>query len=191
MISQTKVCACLIAGCLIASGARFTNGAEEKPMQKITIESPKIKAGGKIPTEYTGDGRDVSPPLAWSNLPGGTKELALICDDPDAPTPQPWVHWIIYSISADARGLPEALPRDATLKEPKELAGALQGPTGWKQPGYRGPSPPPGKPHHYHFRLYALDAKLNLKEGLDKKQLLDAMKGHVIGEGELVGVYQR
>ncbi len=169
-----------------------TIDAQETAMAKIKLQSPKLKAGEVIPVDYTGDGRDVSPPLAWSDLPSGTRQLALICDDPDAPTPTPWVHWVIYKIPASAKGLPEGLPRDAELKSPPELAGVLQGPTGWRQPGYRGPAPPRGHGvHHYHFKLYALEAALNLQPGLGKDALLKAIEGHVIGQGELVVTYQR
>jgi Raf kinase inhibitor-like YbhB/YbcL family protein len=132
---------------------------------------------------------DVSPPLTWTGLPDGTKELVLIVDDPDAPTPQPWVHWVIYGLPGDLDRLPEGVAKDAQLAEP---AGARQGKNSWNQIGYRGPAPPKGHGvHHYHFKLYALDAKLGIGKGLDKGGLLKAMDGHVIGRGELVGTYER
>jgi Raf kinase inhibitor-like YbhB/YbcL family protein len=157
----------------------------------IQITSSAFTQGQPIPKKHTGEGTDVSPPLAWSNLPAGAKELALICDDPDAPRAEPWVHWVIYQIPADAKGLPEGVPRKSKLKEP---AGAVQGLNSWpaaEAVGYRGPMPPPGKVHHYSFKLYALDAPLQAEPGLDKKGLLQRIKGHVLAEGELMGTYKR
>jgi hypothetical protein len=155
----------------------------------LTITSSAFTNGGAIPRKYTGDGEDVSPPLSWSAIPGGTKEVALVCDDPDAPTPQPWVHWVIYKIPPTATGLSENVPKTASLKEPP---GALQGKNSWNKLGYGGPAPPRGHGvHHYHFKLYALDAALNVASGLDKAQLLAAMQGHILAQAEWVGTYQR
>lgn len=158
---------------------------------KIEITSTAFKQGERIPKRHTGEGDDLSPPLAWSNLPKGAKELALICDDPDAPTPEPWMHWVIYKLPPTLQGLPEGVPRDAKLSEP---AGALQGKNSWESDnlGYRGPMPPKGHgQHRYFFRLYALKAPLDAKPGLDKKGLLKAMTGQILGEGELMGTYSR
>ena len=155
----------------------------------IKVESPAFVNNAKIPMKFTGDGEDVSPVLTWSNLPTGAKELALICDDPDAPTSEPWVHWVIYRIAADAKGLPENVAKTASPAEPK---GALQGKNSWSKIGYGGPAPPQGHGvHHYHFKLYALDAPLTVASGSDKKGLLAAMKGHILAQGELVGIYER
>jgi Raf kinase inhibitor-like YbhB/YbcL family protein len=155
----------------------------------IALTSSAFVDGGPIPPEYTADGDDVSPPLAWSGLPEGTKELALICEDPDAPGPAPWVHWVIYGIPADTNALPEGVPRAARPEEPQ---GALQGTNSWKTDniGYRGPSPPSGR-HRYFFKLYALDKPLSLEEKLDKSSLVNAMSNHVIGKGQLMGTYER
>ncbi len=156
---------------------------------KLTITSTAFDPGKKIPTRHTGEGDDVSPPLTWSNVPAGAVELALICDDPDAPTAEPWVHWVIYKIPAKLSGLKEGIARSEKLAEP---VGVLQGKNSWNTIGYRGPMPPPGHgTHHYHFKLYALDSALALQPGLTKPQLLDAIRGHVLAEGELVGTYQR
>ena len=155
----------------------------------IQVNSDAFAAGKAIPKRYTGEGEDLSPALRWAGVPQGTRELALICDDPDAPTPQPWVHWVLYKIPAGVSELPEGLPRSAELQTP---AGARQGKSSWKEIGYRGPMPPPGHGvHHYHFRVYALDTALELAAGADKPALLAAMKGHILAEGELVGTYQR
>ena len=157
----------------------------------LTVTSPTIKAGQTIPTDHTGDGKNISPAINWSGAPPTTKEFALIMDDPDAPTPQPFVHWVIYKIPATAKGLPENIPIDAATAMPKEVEGALQGVSGFRRPIYRGPAPPAGKPHNYHFTVYALDTALDVKPGLTKAELLEAMKGHIVGQGELVAVYER
>lgn len=158
----------------------------------IRVTSNAFQAGAAIPKKYSEDGDDVSPALSWENVPQGTKELALICDDPDAPTSEPWVHWVLYKIPADVRELPEGVAVDAELKSP---AGARQGLNSWpsgRKIGYRGPAPPQKHgTHHYHFRVYALDAPLDLAAEADKKQLLAAMQGHILAEGEIVGTYER
>lgn len=156
---------------------------------KLTIQSPAFEPDQSIATKHTGDGADLSPPLRWTGVPADARELALICDDPDAPQAEPWVHWVIYKLPAGVESLPEGVATQAALSEP---AGALQGRNSWGAIGYRGPAPPRGHGvHHYHFKLYALDAALDAQSGLSKEQLLKAMKGHVLAEGELVGTYQR
>jgi len=153
------------------------------------VVSSAFEAGRPIPREYTADGRDVSPPLSWSGVPKGAKELALIVDDPDAPSEEPWVHWVIYGLPPYLAGFSAGIAADATLAEP---AGAKQGSNSWGTVGYRGAAPPAGDgPHHYHFKLYALGAKLDLPPGADKKALLAAMKGRTLAVGELIGTYDR
>lgn len=154
----------------------------------LTIQSTAFANHEPIPTRCTADGEDISPALTWSGLPEGTKELALICDDPDAPTPEPWVHWVLYKIRSTTPGLPENIAASETLWD---LSGAVQGTNSWGRSGYGGPAPPAGLIHHYHFKLYALDKALNLSPGLDKQHLLSAMEGHILAQGELVGTYQR
>jgi Raf kinase inhibitor-like YbhB/YbcL family protein len=158
----------------------------------FTITSSAFAADAVIPRQFTGEGADRSPPLAWDNVPEGTQEFALICDDPDAPTPQPWVHWVIYGIAADVRALPEDVKNEPQLSEP---VAARQGKNSWDSGatvGYRGPMPPPGHgTHHYHFKLYAVDQPLDLAASATKEQLLAAMKGHVLAETELTGTYER
>ncbi len=156
----------------------------------IKITSSAFKDGEQIPKKYTGEGDDVSPPLSWSDLPEGTQELVLICDDPDAPK-ETWVHWVIYKLPANLTGLPEGIPRQPRLKNPP---GALQGRNSWPKDniGYRGPLPPPGHGvHHYHFKLYALEAKLVIEPGQDESTVLREFEEHVLGKGDLVGTYQR
>jgi Raf kinase inhibitor-like YbhB/YbcL family protein len=157
----------------------------------IRVTSTAFEHGQPIPRKYTGEGSDVSPPIAWSGLPEGTKELVLICDDPDAPGAEPWVHWVIYKIPADVEGLAEGISNEPRLKNPP---GALQGKNSWPSGvtiGYRGPMPPSGSPHHYHFRLYALQAKMVAEPGLDKRTVLDEIRDHVLAEGVLIGTYER
>jgi hypothetical protein len=155
----------------------------------ITLRSDAFHDGEAIPRRFTEDGENLSPPLSWTGLLPGTKELALIIDDPDAPRLEPWLHWVLYSVPADAQSLAEGIPPIPTLEVP---TGAKQGKNSWGSIGYRGPAPPKGHgTHHYHFRLYALDAPLRAAPGLEKAKLKAAMQGHVLSEAELVGTYQR
>lgn len=135
-----------------------------------------------IPVKFTCDGKDISPPLEWNAPPEGTRSLALICDDPDAPVGT-WVHWVVYNLPAETRSLPEG----ASARLPK---GALDGKNSWSRIGYGGPCPPGGT-HRYFFKLYALDAVLDLKTGATKDQLIKAMQGHNLGQAETMGVYAR
>jgi len=170
----------------------------ESPMKSTTnvlaVTSTAFGDGQAIPKKFTGDGQDLSPPLAWkeAGTGAGAKQWALICDDPDAPTDEPWVHWVLYGIPADVRSLAEGVGTTDRLKEP---TGALQGRNSWpngRKIGYRGPAPPKGHGvHHYHFKLYALDSALALKSDLTKNELLKALDGHVVGTGELIGTYER
>jgi len=156
---------------------------------KLTIQSLAFGQGEPIPRRYSGEGEELSVPLNWSGVGEGVKELALIVDDPDAPRAEPWVHWVIYKIPAEVSGLGEGIGAEAELSTP---VGALQGKNTSGGIGYQGPMPPPGHGvHHYHFKLYALDTKLDLKSGADKQALLSAMEGHIVGQGELVGTYER
>ena len=184
----------------VAAGA----AADEEPPPKeeeMALTSSAFVHGEPIPTKYTGEGEDVSPPLAWDALATWTfpppedrpspddraaaldnaKEFALICDDPDAPTPEPWIHWVLYKIPGIARALAEG-----------DNGGGVDGLNGWGETGYRGPMPPPGHGvHRYFFKLYALDEVLTLGPGASKTDLLAAMEGHVIAHAELLGTYER
>jgi Raf kinase inhibitor-like YbhB/YbcL family protein len=155
----------------------------------MEIRSPAFDPESKIPDRHTCDGEDLSPALAWSVVPGGARSFVLMMDDPDAP-PGTWVHWLLYDLPADRHELPEGLGRSESL-----VGGGLQGMCwgveSFSRVGYYGPCPPPGLPHRYHFRLYALDSRLGLPPKAEKKQVVDAMKGHVLAEAELVGLYGR
>lgn len=151
----------------------------------LKISSRAFQSGGMIPAKYTCDGQDVSPPLQWTAPPHGTKSLVLICDDPDAPMGT-WVHWVLYGLSATTTSVPEAVPKEKTV-----LGGARQGMTDFRRVGYGGPCPPPGGPHRYFFKLYAVDIAADLPPGLTKQQILDAIKGHILAQGELMGKYKR
>jgi Raf kinase inhibitor-like YbhB/YbcL family protein len=153
----------------------------------LAITSPAFGHMGAIPSTYTCQGKDVSVPLAWNGLPAGTRSLALIVDDPDAPDPKApkmtWVHWVLYNLPPDATGLPEAV-RAADLPQ-----GTREGRNDWKRSGWGGPCPPIGR-HRYFFKLYALDAVLPDLGQPDKAKLEKAMQGHVLAKSELVGTYE-
>jgi len=151
----------------------------------LPVSSPAFQEGDRIPAKYTCQGQDISPPLAWSQPPVGTQSFALIVDDPDAPGGA-FTHWVLFNIPSDSCELPEAVPAQAQLP-----SGALQGKNDFGRIGYAGPCPPPGRPHRYQFTLYALDQPLDLEAGVSKKQLLSAMQGHIITQGQLTGTYQR
>ncbi|MDE3068772.1 MAG: YbhB/YbcL family Raf kinase inhibitor-like protein [Verrucomicrobiota bacterium] len=151
----------------------------------MELTSAAFANGQPIPQKYTCQGSGVSPPLAWSNAPANAMSFALIADDPDAPMGT-WVHWVLYDLPPTAKALAENTPRSPVLAE-----GAKQGLNDFKTTGYGGPCPPPGKAHRYFFKLYALDTTLTLKPGATKKELLQAMEGHILAEGQLMGKYQR
>jgi len=154
----------------------------------LSLTSTAFHPGGEIPSLHTCEGKDSSPPLAWSGMPAGTKSLALIVDDPDAPDPKApkmtWVHWVLYDLPPTATGLPLAVAS-------KDLpAGTREGMNDWKRTGYGGPCPPIGR-HRYFFKLYALDTVLPDLGTPSKAKLEQAMEGHVLGKVELVGTYQK
>ena len=151
----------------------------------LELKSTAFAPGGAIAKKFTCDGPDVSPALAWTEPPSGTKSFSLIMDDPDAPVGT-WVHWVLYELPATARELAENVPQSEELP-----SGARQGRNDFRKTGYGGPCPPPGPAHRYFFKLYALDSKLNLKAGGTKADVEKAMQGHVLAQAELVGRYAR
>jgi hypothetical protein len=191
LVFATAVAACVSFTAKITEAADPSSSTPQASAVKIKLSSAGFDSDGAIPRIFTGDSDDHSPPLAWEGAPDDTKEFALICDDPDAPSADPWVHWVIYGIPAEVHALPEDLAKTAQLANPIT---AKQGKNSWPSGatlGYRGPMPPPGKPHHYHFKLYALDTKIDLAPSAAKDELLKSIQGHVLAEGELVGTYQR
>ena len=151
----------------------------------FSIMSTAFKSGGSIPRAFTADGRDVSPALNWENAPSGTHAFAIICDDPDAPAGT-WVHWVIWNLPGTAKGLAEGIQPKKTLAD-----GSAQGKNDFGRIGYGGPSPPPGKPHRYFFRLYALMEKLTIAAGASRRELEKAMEGKTLGLAEVFGTYGR
>jgi len=159
--------------------------AGEGENMTLSLTSTAFEDGGNIPAKYTCDGEDISPPLEWGEPPEGTRAFALILDDPDAPSGV-FTHWVMFNIPPDSRRLEEAIPAHSQL-----ASGARQGKNSSGQTGYGGPCPPSGRPHHYQFNLYALDQPLDLKAGVSKKETTGAMRGHILAQGRLTGIYRR
>jgi hypothetical protein len=151
----------------------------------MVLETRAFPSGGEIPAQYTCSGADSSPELSWKNVPANTQTLILIVDDPDAPGGT-FTHWILYGLGPQENRLPENLPKTGQVPD-----GALQGRNDFGRIGYGGPCPPPGKPHRYFFKLYALDTKLNLKAGAARNEVESAMRGHILGQAELMGTFKR
>jgi Raf kinase inhibitor-like YbhB/YbcL family protein len=165
-----------------ASGREAEEGVREMAFK---LTSSAFEHGKEIPGKFTCLGQDVSPTLSWENPPDGTRSFALICDDPDAPGVT-WVHWVVWAIPPTTTGFSEAIPPNPVLDD-----GTTQGITDFGKAGYGGPCPPPGKPHRYFFKLYALDNITELEPRAIKKQLLEAMEGHILGQAELMGTFGR
>jgi Raf kinase inhibitor-like YbhB/YbcL family protein len=180
-----------VLGMAVMAASALAPAASAQTPAQIVVESPTMTTGQMMPRDYSPDGRNVSPPLTWRNLPTGTRQIAVICQDHGAGNPPPWVHWIIYNIPATARGLPEGIPFDPSDPMPAGLEGATQGNNNWGLAMYRGPAPPAGTVHDYDFTVFALDAELNLPPRLTRAQLLEAIEGHVIGQGNMVPNYTR
>jgi Raf kinase inhibitor-like YbhB/YbcL family protein len=158
---------------------------QQAPAQTFKLETTAFTPGGDIPTRYTCQGADVSPALTWTDPPAGTKSFALIADDPDAPIGT-FVHWVVYDLPATARRLPEAIAGNDEMG-----GGGRQGMNDFRMSGYAGPCPPPGKYHRYFFRLYAVDKVLNLKGGATRREVDQAMQGHVLAQAEVMGRFRR
>jgi len=187
---MTRRLLALLCGALLLSACAGAQVASPQPAETpqggvtMKLTSPAFLEGAMIPSKYTCDDQDISPALAWSDAPAGTKALALICDDPDAPAGT-WVHWVLSNLPADSTGLPEGVPADKTLK-----AGGIQGTTSFRRIGYGGPCPPSGT-HRYFFKLYALDGPLALSNNATARDVAAAIKGHILAEAKLMGRYKR
>jgi len=151
----------------------------------FAISSSSFQNGKEIPTKFTCDGADISPALSWANPPSGTQSFALIADDPDAPVGT-WTHWVLFDLPAQTASLSEGVAKVDELP-----GGGRQGRNDFRKIGYGGPCPPPGKPHRYFFKLYALDKMLNLKAESSKQEVELAIGGHILGKAELMGTYRR
>jgi Raf kinase inhibitor-like YbhB/YbcL family protein len=151
----------------------------------LELKSPDFTPGGNIPKQFTCEGANISPVLKWNDPPAAAQSFVMIADDPDAPVGT-WVHWVIFDLPANLRSLPQSVPKNEQLAD-----GSRQGRNDFGEIGYGGPCPPPGKPHRYFFKLYALDAKLNLTAGAAKKDVERAMQGHILAEGEYIGRFSR
>jgi len=186
MLKQIVVSATvpILLFCSCEESKQAGSRAEGDKKMEIKITSSAFEDGGMIPAKYTCDGADISPPLKWEAVPEGTKSIALISDDPDAPMGT-WVHWVIFGLPADTKELAENIPPDKILPN-----GAKQGTSDFGRIGYGGPCPPSGT-HRYFFKVYALDAELDLQAGARKKDLLRAMEGHILAEGQLMGKYKK
>jgi Raf kinase inhibitor-like YbhB/YbcL family protein len=180
-LSQTNMMIQLMGFVLIFT---LQTAATADPIPTLALTSSAFENGGTIPERYTCSGHNESPALEWTGIPRGTRSLVLILDDPDAPMGT-FVHWVVYNLSPAADGLPEGMLATASV------ADSEQGVNGRGEIGYTGPCPPPGEPHHYHFRLYALDRKLELKIGATAHQVEEAIKGHVLGSAVLIGIFGR
>lgn len=156
-----------------------------KEPARLTSRTGAFQPGGTIPARFTCTGENISPSLTWTAPPAGTRSFVLIVDDPDAPSGT-WVHWVAYNLPAAARHLPEHVPPGETI-----VGGGKQGLNDFPSNGYGGPCPPPGKPHRYFFRLYALDTTLDLSGPVRRQQIDEAMKGHIVAEGALMGTFGR
>ncbi len=188
----------IIVAVLIVLGAAFLILGTTLSPQKITETASKADEGGslsftlrsvfangeRIPVKYTCDGEDISPPLSWEGQPEGVVSYVLIVEDPDAPMGT-FTHWVLYNIPKRLSSLPEGIPKQ------KETEFGLQGINDFRRVGYGGPCPPPGKPHRYFFKLYALDSTLDLPPGARKRDVIKAMEGHVLAQAQLMGLYSR
>ncbi len=184
MTKDILVLAAIIIFCCYMSSEVADCSAEGGERMEIKITSPAFENGGLIPAKYTCDGDDISPPLRWDAVPEDTKSIALVSDDPDAPVGT-WVHWVLFNLPAGTRELAENIPPDKVLPN-----GTKQGISDFGRIGYGGPCPPSGT-HRYFFKLYALDTEIDLPAGATKGQLLEAMEGHILRQGQLIGKYKR
>jgi len=174
----------LAAVVLLADSPLHPALAGTKGGKQMEITSQAFKQGGMIPPKYTCNGKNVSPPISWKGIPEGTKSIAVICDDPDAPMGT-WVHWVYYDIPPQVTGLPEDIPA-----EERPAVGGTQGINDFLTIGYKGPCPPSGT-HRYFFRVYAVDMELMLPPGANNKEVLQTMEGHLLGMGELMGRFSK
>jgi len=162
-----------------------SSAAQKTEKGQMQLTSTAFSEAAPIPAKYTCDDKNLSPPLKWSGVPAGAKSLVLIADDPDAPVGT-WIHWVLYALPSSVTELPEDVPKGQYT-----VGGGRQGVNDFKHLGYGGPCPPPGKAHRYFFKLYALDAPLDMKPGATRKDVERAMEKHVLAQAQLMGTYNR
>jgi Raf kinase inhibitor-like YbhB/YbcL family protein len=175
----------MVSSCNATETRDESSAIDEDAIMTISLSSTAFKEGGKIPVKYTCDGQDISPALRWDEPPQPTESLVLIVDDPDAPGGE-FTHWVLFNIPVNIYQFGEGVAAQEQLEN-----GALQGKNDFGRTGYGGPCPPSGSSHRYRFTIYALDQRLNLKAGASKKQVIDAIQGHILAQGQLTGTYQR
>jgi Raf kinase inhibitor-like YbhB/YbcL family protein len=186
------LCATLLIGIVFVTGAAAGRMSAQTASHRIILESPTVKPGQAVPRQHTSQGADTSPALTWRDLPLNTKQIVVALEDGDTHAGEvPFLQWMVYGIPAAAKGLPQGLPSGEVLQEPGDLQGAFQARTRFDVTEYRGPQPPLGELHHYRFVVYALDDKLVLEQGLFANRVLDAIKGHIIGEGAIAATYKQ
>lgn len=170
-------------------GTRIRRSTPLKRPVPLAVTSPAFQDGQRIPDRYARHGGNHSPALNWSQLPMDTASIALICEDPEAPQPDPFTHWVIFNLPPTIPGVPEGISQ---MPQPAEVSGAAQGVNDFDHVGYDGPAPPAGHGlHRYRFQIFALDAVLNLPPGVSKLAVRQAMEGHVLGKGVLSGTFSR
>jgi len=172
---------CAVASVLLWQPSEPVHG-QERPT--LRVRSASFSAGGSIPRNCTCDGADLSPQLQWQSAPAGTKSFAIVMDDPDAPID--FTHWLVFNIPPGVRELAEGASQQGAMPH-----GSVEGRNDFGRPGYGGPCPPRGNPHHYVFRVYALDLLLSLPPGATTKQLDAAMDRHILSQGQIIGIYRR
>ena len=177
-----KICGLLLIGILVTALPVF--GLAEGATEKIDVRSSAFGDGDRIPSDFTCEGADMSPPIEWAGVPANAQSLAVIVEDPDAPA-RNWTHWLVYDLPPSMTQLPSGIPEEGMI-----FGLGSQGRTDFGKSGYRGPCPPSGE-HHYFFKVYALNAMLRLKPGISRQELLEAMQGHILAEGVLMGTYER
>jgi Raf kinase inhibitor-like YbhB/YbcL family protein len=184
MPSLVLAAALVFAGCS-STPVTHASASPDPSAASLALRTSAFKPGGNIPKKFTCEGPNVSPALDWDAPPSATRSFALIMDDPDAPSGT-WVHWVVYDLSTSTRHLLEGVSKGDALED-----GGRQGVNDFGDTGYGGPCPPPGKPHRYFFKLYALDKPLGLGARARKPQVESAMKGHILAQGELIGRFGR
>ena len=157
-------------------------------MDRFVVSSTSFSANQPIPRKYTAEGENVSPHISWTSVPKETKQFVLFCEDPDTGRPDPWIHWLLYHIPPEVRSLPEGAAKGDRLKGVPQ---AVQGKNSWNTIGYRGPQPPPGKPHRYIYRVYALSEAVQIPPEADKAQVMEKIGSVTLGMGELIATYRR